>query len=76
MKFKSENEKNEREATISDVVVKSLAALAEQDLPVYEALLSKIQEGFLEKPQSKSAINSFTDSLLEIILRQGGEDES
>jgi hypothetical protein len=43
----SENDNRELEATISDVVAKSLAALEEQDLPAYEVLVQENSGRFL-----------------------------
>ena len=74
MEPSTENEMNEVEATLSEVIAKSLASLKEQYLPVYEVLSGKIEDGFFEKPQSKSAINALADSVLEAILSQEGED--
>ena len=74
MEPSTENEIDEVEATLSEVIAKSLASLKEQYLPVYEVLSGKIEDGFFEKPQPKGAINVLADSILEAILSQGGED--
>jgi hypothetical protein len=70
----SDNPINDPETATSNLIAKSIATLNDADPLVYSLLITKIQNGFFEKPQPKYAINSLADYIIEAISQTGGDD--
>lgn len=70
----SNNPINDLETATSNLISKSIAPLRDVDPIVYSLLITKIQNGFFEKPQPKNAINALADHTIEAIAQTGGED--
>lgn len=67
------SEKNEiiqLDISTESIITRCLDQIKETNLKAYEMLIDRIQKGFFEQPQTKSALNKLTDQLLDTIQKK------